>query len=279
MNSNEKKQLNDNNFMIFIKGLIIGGTMMVPGVSGGTMAMILGIYDKLISSISSFNRNKRHNFLFLLIIVSGGLLGIYVLSKPLEYLLEKFTVPTMYFFAGAVVGSIPLIYRKSLLNKFSYRGCAYVLIGAVIVLAITLIPTDLLGSNNESVFLLLLAGLIAAIALVLPGISVSYLLLVLGIYDDTTAAINELDLVYLSTLGIGLLIGIIVFTRILERAMEKHPQPTYLVILGFVMGSLYEIIPGVPSGFEILVSIVTFALGVLSIYWLTNYSNFSSQLD
>ncbi len=279
MNNKQQEKFNMNKFLIFIKGLIIGGTMMVPGVSGGTMAMILGIYDRLISSISSFNRNRRDNLLFLAIMATGGILGIYVFSKPIDYLIVEFTVPTMYFFTGAVVGSIPMIYKKSLLNKFSYRGCAYVLIGALTVYAISLIPTDLTSGESNSFLLLVAAGIIAAIALVLPGISVSYLLLVLGIYDDTTAAINEFNFIYICSLGAGLLLGIIVFTRMLDKAMDKYPQPTYLIILGFVIGSLYEIFPGIPSGFQILISVATFVLGVISIYLLTNYSKFVSKLD
>lgn len=259
--------------IIFIKGLIIGGTMLVPGVSGGTMAMILGVYDKLISAVSSFRNNKSRNFKILAIAAVGGVIGVYLLSKPIEYLLTAFTVPTMFFFTGAVVGSIPMIYKKSLLNKFSYRGTAYIIFGIIIVFAVSIIPTDLFDGSNTNMFLIAFAGIIAAIALVLPGISVSYLLLVIGIYDETMLAISELNFRYLFVLGTGLFVGIILFTHILEHAMIKHPQPTYLIILGFVIGSLYEVFPGIPSGVELIYSSVTFIIGTFIIYYLTNLSN------
>ena len=265
--------------IIFIKGLIIGGTMLVPGVSGGTMAMILGVYDKLIFAVSSFGKNKARNLRTLAIAAIGGIIGIYLLSKPIEYLLATFTVPTLYFFTGAVVGSIPMIYRKSLLNKFSYRGCAYILLGVMIVFGISIIPTGLMDGSDVSLLIIVFAGIIAAIALVLPGISVSYLLLVIGVYDNTMVAVSDLNFSYLLPLGIGLLMGIMLFTRILEKAMDKHPQPTYLIILGFVVGSLYEVFPGIPTGQDLIISAVTFIVGILIIIYLTNLSNSSSKLD
>ena len=101
----------------------------------------------------------------------------------------------------------------------------------------------------------------AAIALILPGISVSYLLLLLGIYDRTLNAISSLDIGYLIPLGAGLILGVIATTKVLEYAMKKYPQPTYLIILGFVVGSVAEVYPGLPNGIEWVICIVTLLAG------------------
>ena len=113
-----------------------------------------------------------------------------------------------------------------------------------------------------------LAGFVAAVALVLPGISVSYLLLMMGLYDTTMQAISQLQFSFLIPLGIGLILGVLLTTKVLEKAMTRYPQATYLIILGFVFGSIVEIFPGVPLWPEILLCIVTLAAGFFIIQLL-----------
>lgn len=248
--------------------------MMVPGVSGGSMAMILGIYDELISSVSSFMKHRRESFIFLLTVAVGGIIGMFLISKPLLHLIETYPMPTLYFFMGAVIGSVPMIFGKSKLNKFSIRGVFYIIAGVVIVTAFSFIPMDMAAvSDNQtgfqSVTFLALAGFVAAVALILPGISVSYLLLVMGLYDETMKAISEVYMPYLIPLGVGLLLGIVLTTKLLDRAMNSFPQPTYLLILGFVLGSLTELFPGIPAGIDIFSCVVTFVAGFCSIFFLS----------
>lgn len=270
---NYKEDVNKSISYLF-KGMIIGATMLVPGVSGGTMAIILGIYDKMVSAVSSFMKDKRGNFIVLFLCAVGGCLGMFLFSKPLMLVIETYPMPSMFFFMGAVVGSVPLIFRMSKLKKFSVRGLFYVLIGVAFVLALAYIPVDTgetatRGGTAGMVFLLV-AGLIAAAALILPGISVSFVLLVIGLYDETVTAISSMHLQYLLPLGAGLIIGILLITKILERAMESCPQPTCLIILGFVLGSITEVFPGVPSGKEILLCILTFVMGAACILLLSS---------
>jgi putative membrane protein len=254
-----------------LKGLIVGGTMLVPGVSGGSMAMILGIYDKLISSVSSFSKNLKHNLLFLSFFTLGGTIGIILFANPILSIIETHPMPTLYFFLGAVAGGIPLIITQSKVNNFSYRVPLYISIGLLLVLALASIPTGIFVMNDKTSFtgfiLLLAAGIIAAIALVLPGISVSYLLLVMGLYDTTMEAISTFNFAFLITLGVGVLLGIILTTKMLEYALSHHTTSTYLIILGFVLGSIYEIFPGIPTGIEIIIC----GLSSLSGYCFISY--------
>ena len=279
---NERKRKGNNNFLTALKGLIIGGTMLVPGVSGGSMAMILGIYDRLISSVSSFMKNKKENLIFLVVFSMGGILGVLLFANPLLQLIERYPMPMLYFFIGAVAGGIPLIVRQSGAKKLTWRIAGYVILGLVAVSALGLLPQDLFNAENSSgtvgFLLLLIAGFVTAAALVLPGISVSYLLLLLGLYDRTMSAISTLHLPFLLLLGIGLVLGIVLITRALERAMAAHPHPSYFIILGFLLGSVAEIFPGIPQGLSLPVCIITFAAGFSAIFFLSRMEMKKEQL-
>lgn len=254
-----------------VKGLLIGATMLVPGVSGGSMAMILGVYDKLISAVSSFMKDIRKNFLFLLLFLIGGLSGMVLFAKPLLGIIERYPLPMMYFFIGAVAGGVPLMYKKAELKRVSAKAIIGLLSGVLMVLLLNLIPSNTFGGNSNSIGITisLIAGFIAAIALVLPGISVSYMLLLMGIYDKVIDAIGSLKFGILLPLGIGLLVGIIATTKILETAMTRFPQVTYMVILGFVIGSVMLIFPGIPSGVEWIICLCTLTAGFVVIYALS----------
>lgn len=248
-----------------LKGIIVGGSMLIPGVSGGTMAIILGIYDNLISSISSFFKNVKRNFIILFTFSFGAVLGMIFFSKYILYITQKYEMLMMYFFIGAVCGGVPIIYKRAKIKKFSAGSLIYILIGILIMLLISLIPEGLFSFNNKSIFtsylILFFSGIISAVALVLPGISVSYMFLILGIYSDTIEAINEVYIPYLIPLAIGLFAGIILTAKILEYIMNNFSYVTYLIILGFIIASVAEVFPGIPVGNEIFISIFMFILG------------------
>lgn len=236
------------------KGAIVGGSMLVPGVSGGTMAMLLGIYDSLISSVSSFFQHPKKALKVLIPFVIGALLGMVIFAKPILALIEKYPMPTLYFFLGAVAGGIPFILKKADVKKLSVSTVFYLLLGIALVVGIARLPENLftvsLNVGIREILLLMAAGIFVAVALILPGISVSYMLLVMGMYQNTMDSISRFYLPYLIPLGVGGILGILLTTKILEKAMNKYPAPTYLMILGFMLGSVAEIFPGFPTGFE-----------------------------
>ncbi len=265
--------MSNKSIFVILKGMAVGGTMLVPGVSGGSMAMILGIYDRLVSSVSSFMKHRRESLIFLGQFCLGGGLGMILFARPLLGLIERFPMPMMYFFLGAVAGGVPMILREADVKKFSWKIPVYILAGLLAVMAVGLIPEGTFQSEMSgglsSVLLLLAAGAAAAVALVLPGISVSYLFLVMGIYDELMRAIGSLYLPFLVPLGAGILLGVILTTKVLEEAMVRHPQPTYLIILGFVFGSMAEVFPGIPQGGELFVSLAALAAGFGAIFFLS----------
>lgn len=257
--------MKNNKLKILLKGMCIGGTMLVPGVSGGSMAMILGIYDQLIRSVSSFMKHKLESLYFLLLFSLGGGLGMILFANPLLQLIDRYPLPMLYFFMGAVAGSVPLIIKKAKVSRFSWHTPFYIGAGLVSVLLLTKLSALSIDSNLEVGFMgflfMVLAGFISAIALVLPGISVSYMLLLLGLYNETMHAISHFYLPFLIPLGIGLILGILLTTKILELTMTNYPMPTYLMILGFMLGSMIEIFPGFPLGWELFICSLTLLSG------------------
>jgi len=278
-----------DDLMLMIKGYIVGSSMSVPGVSGGTMAILLGIYDKLISSISNFLKNIKGNVLYLLKFCIGAGAGICSLSFIIKWMLEKFPLPVSVFFLGAVVGGIPALYKKTRESSIRISSGIYFLLGIAIVISIGFIPEGSVdistGSGFTHYLMLLITGIIIALALVLPGISTSHMLLVLGMYDAMLEAITKFDIVYIGILGIATLIGVFIITKPIEWVMNKFPHQTYCMIIGFVLGSTAEIfsdkiLPAIPEntnalwwiGFG-LMSVAAFILGFMAIKSLSRYQD------
>ncbi|CRF34413.1 hypothetical protein BRSU_2004 [Brachyspira suanatina] len=238
--------------------------MLVPGFSGGTMAMILGIYDKLIASLSgilTFSKNENYfiknklNFLFLIFFCVGSVFGMVIISKPLSNLIEKYYTVSSFFFMGAALGGFNTVYNKTKSYKFDFLSIIYILLGAAIVYLISIIPEGFFSSTGDRsemfmYFILIVAGLIVAIAMILPGISVSYMFLLLGIYQETIDAVHDLYIPYLAPLAIGSILGVVLTTKILEYWMEHYVKSSYLIISGFVLGSIIQVFPGLPKGIE-----------------------------
>lgn len=275
--------------MIMLKGFIIGSSMSVPGVSGGTMAILLGIYDSLISCISNFFKDVKGNLIFLIKFCIGAGIGICSLAFVITWLLDIFPFPVSFFFLGAVIGGIPALYKKTTESPLKFSSFLYLILGFVIVISIGFIPVGNVdissGTGISRIIMLLITGIIIAIALVLPGISTSHMLLILGMYDSMLLAITEFDIAYVGVLGISTLIGIILITKPLEWTMRKFPHQTYCMIIGFVLGSTSEIfrdkiIPSIPINASfiwwitsIFLSIITFILGIVGIISLSRFSN------
>ena len=264
------KDKTKDNLTTVLKSYVIGATMTVPGVSGGSMAMVLGIYDQIISSVPDLlSKNFKKAFIFLLVAGCSGLIGALSASPLLKYLLSNFYLVVMYFFLGAIIGSIPMIVRKSQITKKNWINAFFAIPGIAVVLLISMIPEGLIQLGGSNVILQIICGIGVSIGFVLPGISFSYLLVVLGLYEGLITYRSELNFVPLIPLCIGLVIGIVLLAGLLKKAMEKWPTITFPVIMGFVLGSLPQVFPGLPSGIAILWCVLSFLVGAIVI-WATS---------
>ena len=231
-----------------LKGFLIGITETMPGVSGGTMALILGIYKQLISTISNFDlqameylvkleKNKflqKINFSFILPLILGMVLGVYLFSFVILFLLENYPYILKASFSGLMLGSLVFgaIKPKSRDNNF--------FIGFLLSLAIIfLYGTSSIELNNPSYLYIFFTGFIAVCALILPGISGSFILLLLGTYSLVIRAVNDLNMLILSSFILGCVVGLVTFVRVVRSMYEKNEN----ALIGFFSGLVLLSIP------------------------------------
>ena len=253
----------EKNGKTFIKGLVIGATMTVPGVSGGSMAMVLGIYDRLLKHVSEITKYPKESLTFLLWFAAGAGSGAFLFSRGI----------LCFFFLGAVAGGIPMILKSASVSRIRGREMICILTGILTALLIALIPQGIFapGTENTPMHLLfqLAGGFIIAVALVLPGISASQMLYMLGIYESTLKAISSLDIFALLPLAVGGIMGTYLTARILEQLIKKHREATFLMILGFMLASLPELLPGHLAQENLLFCGMALAAGFVSLYLVT----------
>ena len=294
---------------ILLKGLWIGGTMTVPGVSGGTMAILVGIYDRLIGAVSglvpgrngatsgqeqaekadgscaggvdgarkqgldwtSYRKKAFASILFLTVFLLGAGLGMLLFAKLISGLLEQPVAGgyVRFFFLGAVAGGMPLILASAKVKKFSLWLLVLPVIGAALVYGLNFLPEEMFSletAGGVGAFLLKLAGgILLAIALVLPGVSASQMLYTLGIYEELISCISDFRLLPLIPLGIGTALGTVLVTKTLDMLMKRYPKQTFLIIFGFILGSLPELFPQNVAGNYLLCGVCV-AVGFLLAY-------------
>ncbi len=239
--------------IITLKGLAMGMADVVPGVSGGTIAFISGIYEELLTSISNVNLSllktlknegikqawKQLNGNFLASLFLGIGISIVSLAKVISWLLIHQPILLWSFFFGLVLASI--IYIAKQITKWSFFSFILVLIGAVIAYQITILPP--LVSENPSVLFLFISGALAICAMILPGISGSFILVLLGAYKPIINAIKTLDFKTIAIVGVGAIVGLLSFSRVLKYLFNHHKNSTLAVLTGFIIGSLNKIWP------------------------------------
>ena len=247
-----------DSLLLVIKGFFMGIANVIPGVSGGTIAIILGIYEKFISTISNIFEDLKENLKFLIPIFLGIGLAIVTTSKVVGYSYDNFPLPTLMFFVGLVFGGIPLLLKNVKGKKESKQVSSYVIAMFTFLLVIFMASYKLLFNINSEVsfvsmnildyLLLFIVGVIAAATMVVPGISGSLVLMIIGYYYPIIDTINNLfkeDLIsnafVLLVFGIGVVIGIVLISKLLEILFKKYNTKTYFGVLGFVIASIFAI--------------------------------------
>ena len=241
-------------FVIF--GAIVGGANIIPGVSGGTMAVILKIYDRLIETLSL--KNVKKNLPFIIPLGIGAAVGIVLFSKAIEFLLGNYPMATNFTFMGLILGSIPMIFQRARGEKMEAKGMVSFLVALVVMVVIALLkPAEsnaVLALTPLNLLILFGASAISTFAMILPGISGSFVMLVLGVYTTVLTSISgvftwPIDGVtwhcvgMLIPVGLGCIVGLIFGSKLVDVLIRKQPQATYFAILGLVVGSLLAVFP------------------------------------
>ena len=240
-------------FVIGLKGMAMGAADVVPGVSGGTIAFISGIYEELLGSISNVNLSllktlkatgikaawKQLNGGFLTALFMGIFISILSLAKVIQYLLENEPIVLWSFFFGLVLASI--IYIAKQISTWNFIAYLVLILGAVLAFYITTLNP--LVSENASPAFLFLAGAIAICAMILPGISGSFILVLLGAYKPVLDALNNRDFKTILIFMAGAVVGLLTFSRVLKWLFKHYKDLTLAVLTGFIIGSLNKIWP------------------------------------
>jgi len=281
----------------FLNGLAVGITEIIPGVSGGTIAIILGFYFELIETINHFTENLKKNLQFAIPLVLGMLTGIVLFSSLIHFLLNNYSFPTMLFFIGLITGIIPHIYSKVKEPDRRFEIKELLLIALPFIFLVTLSflksasvtnPEEIINTITVSFMIFIFfSGILAAMALVIPGISGSFVLLLLGIYPLAIYAISSIRILLtdisditlmlnickvLGPLGIGVIIGGLSMVRLIEKLLKNYHKILYSVILGLLAGSVCVLLKepmvyksGI-SAIIIIIGIATFSLGCVLSY-------------
>lgn len=297
---------------LLVKGFIIGIAFIIPGVSGGTLAIYLGVYDKLLHALGNIFKEFKKSVLFLIPIFLGIGISVVLLAKIFGILIAWNSFITLLFFIGLILGGIPKLYQEVKAEKKDPISLSIFLISFSIV--IILVVTELSKTSNtiglfdqnwHQFLLLIFLGMAASITMIVPGVSGSALLMALGYYTAIVSNVigNILDFTNISyhlfviiPFGLGCLIGIILFSKVLEFCLSRYKKQTYYAILGFIIASVIAIFLGIkdPSTaadfesqqyiyqniwqyvitnpFVIISGFLTLGFGIFSARWLSKIS-------
>ncbi len=277
-----------------IRTFLVGGAMgvanIIPGVSGGTIAVVFGIYEELMDALGNFliNKEKRWRYSrFLLLLFFGAVISVVVLARTLSWAFDNYELMTVYFFMGLILGSIPVVIKTHPDMKISISRSISFLLGVAAVVFLALIQTgggtravdfDYTQYNIFNYLYYVFSGAIAASAMIIPGLSGSFILILLGPYRTVLDSISSLTetlpaegltpemqvrLLLLGSLGIGVVIGVVGFAKFMSWALKHYPSVTLYAILGLLIGSFYQIFPGYELSLNGLGAVVTFVLGLI----------------
>lgn len=265
-----------------LKGVVIALGFILPGVSGGVLASILGLYEKIISFLAHLSKDFVKNVLFFLPVGIGGILGIALFSAPLEYLLANYQVPVLWAFTGAIVGTLPSLWKEAS-SKSQRDQLDWIWLIATFILSGLFLYNlnNLVGTIPANFMSFILAGSLIALGILVPGLSPSNLLLIMGLYSPMLTGFKKLDLlgVFLP-IAIGGALTMLLFSKAMDYALANYHSRVYHFIIGLVMSSTLLIIIPNPTSKEsisyagaglgtVLISLLLFVAGVALGAWMS----------
>lgn len=248
------------------KGIAIGAGAILPGISSGVLCVIFGIYEKLLDSFLNFFKDIKKNIKFLLPIIVGVGIGVLSFSKILNYLLFQFPIQTKSIFIGLILGSIPSLLKEVnnksnfKLHYFIYTLLAFIIGIGSVVLENFVSSTSV--SNNFHTFYLVLSGFIMSVGIVVPGVSSTIILMLMGVYSTYLSSISSIYFPILIPMGIGLVIGCILFMKLTKFLLNRFYAQTFYSIIGFTLGSIFVLLPNVGFDLSGLICILCIFLGI-----------------
>ena len=261
-------------------GLLIGVANAIPGVSGGTMAVILNVYDQIMYSIS--RTNIKNNLRFLIPLGIGAVVGIFALSNVIVGAMEAYPAILNSCFIGLVIGSMPALYNKTKGDDapaVKTRNWVFFFLALGLMVSMCFINSDAISNQTLDemggltlplMIRLFISAAICMIAMMLPGLSGSLIMLLLGVYGVIMEGIATINIGVLGPVALGVAVGGILGVQVIKRMLRNHPQVLYCGILGLMVGSIFVIWPHFTGTFDIVASLIGFAVFTLAAYFLSS---------
>lgn len=226
----------------YLKGILVGFGAIIPGVSGGTAAIALGVFGGLLEAVANITKHFKRSVIYIMPIMAGAITGIYILSSPLAVFCDRYMLLSRIVFCIISIISAAFFVKRELLGRIR-KSCFFWMALGVAVSYITDLSLMRLNEvcRGESIIYLLLCGIPLSLALVLPAISFSYMLLCFNLYEPTVKAIAQNDIGFLAPLLLGVCIGGFIFSKLLYKLTENYRPETYSFVLGFVIVSLINV--------------------------------------
>ena len=281
------KKIKDN-FILFIKGFIMGIANVIPGVSGGTLAVILGVFKDFVVSISNIFKSFKKSVLFLLPIVLGMGVAVVASSKLIETCLNYYPLATILFFVGLILGGVPILFNKI---KGEMKSIPNYIIFIIMFSFILLFTFVISGEKNVELvsltfidyILLFIVGMLASASMVIPGISGSMVLMTVGYYNSILATVSDIfnfanfwhNVSILIPFGLGVIVGILLIAKLITFLLNKFEVKTYFAIFGFIFSSLIVIFFKNNINFNIIEFIIGLVLmvgGFLISYFIAKFN-------
>ncbi len=250
-----------------LKGILIGSGAILPGISSGVLCIIFGIYEKLLDSIIHFFKDIKKNIKFLLPIVIGVAIGVLIFSNFLNYFFINFPIQTKSIFIGLILGSIPSLIKES--NKKTEFKPIYLFytlfaffFGVFLVILENYIPNSETNSTFSFLYLAI-SGFIMSVGIVVPGISSTVILMLMGVYNTYLSSISTLYFPVLIPMGIGLILGCLIFMKLTDFLLNNFYEKTFYSIIGFSLGSILVLMPNISFGLTSIIFLLCILLGFL----------------
>lgn len=261
-------------FLDFFKGIAIGAGAILPGISSGVLCVVFGIYETLLNCVLNFFKNIKHNFKLLFPIGLGAFIGIVLFGNMLKYIFYVYPLQTKSIFIGLIIGSIPELLKETHSNThFRLHYLAYLGISFCLGIFLVYIENKYSFSNNSNHFsfiYLIFSGFLMSAGVIIPGVSSTLILMLLGVYDAYILSISSLYMPFLFPLAIGLILGSVFCMKTIKLLLDKFHAQTFYSIIGFTIGSIFVLYPRLSSINDTILCILCIFLGVLIVYFPLN---------
>ena len=262
--------------ILVLKGFIVGLGKIIPGVSGAMLAITLGIYDKCIDAISNFTKNIKNNINLLFFVCLGIVISIGICSNIVIFLLNNYYFITICLFIGLMLGGIPKLYKDSKVDVKNLKNIILIIITFLIIILINIINPNHMVKMNANFLILIALGFLEAFAMVIPGISGTALLMMIGYYDLVILRFSQIfniaalfdTIEFFIPFGLGMLLGVIIMSKIINYCFKHYPIKTYCIIFGLILSSIIILLSNLISFNNFFLGLIFIIIGFLISYFL-----------